>query len=627
MEEQRVNTFVSVEHDITDHTTIFFEAGYARSRAERTLSPSFPLLTTIVIPGDHKDNPLDMPLSWQGRVLGGGAPPIISFFHSDTLHTAAGLKGDFGGIAEGVSLLEDWGWEISGTWGMNRFYLGLSDIITSDLRTAVSSASCGPMAMNPAATCLNPFAGEPRTSAALLDRINAERRYLGDTQLTTVGADITGPIIELPGGDLSLAAGVQMRNEDLVVDNDHLANQNAYIFLIGGGDYTADRRILAAYGELSLPFLEGLEVQAAGRVENYDDAGTSLNPMAGLSWIPAKTFMGDEASQASKIRLHGTFATTFRAPNLLQMYGEQTALMEIFNFRNVGGVPTQDQRAVYAAVRTLGNDDLDPETATAITAGLDWAPVDGFNIAGDYWIYDYKDLVQKEDAQAIVADDFDCNPMDPAAPACDMRITRGTGNNPNVIQTAFVNQSSVKTHGVDFGVSYASNFGAEAGTFSVGASGTYTLAYEIPEVAVPTTIKTNKVITCSGGACDVAGNRNFSNFARPLPRLRGSLPVAWNLDIHNAAVIVRYISSYEDDFNAAAAGAAPNYKMVDAMVTIDLQYSLRIPIADTAATTLKFGVLNLLDTDPPPVDVGLGYDVLTHDPRGRMLYARLIQEL
>jgi iron complex outermembrane recepter protein len=636
IEEQRVNTFGNVEHDLSDHTTIFFETGYTRGRAERSISPAFPILVSpsIIIPPDHRDNPVDMPLAWQGRVLGGGSPPTIQFYHSDTLHTATGIKGDLGGVAEGVSMLEDWEWELSGTWGMNRFALGLSDILTGPLRTAVSSASCGPMAMNPTATCLNPFSdavGGMRTDPSVIERINGERRYRGDTELTTVGADITGPLFELPGGDLSLAAGVQMRNENLEVDNDHQANQREYIFLIGGDDYTADRRVLAGYGELSLPFLEGLEVQAAGRVENYDDAGTSLNPMAGLSWIPAKTFMGDEAPQVSKLRLHGTFATTFRAPSLLQMYGEQTELREIFNFTPMAANPAlgmQAARGVFSAVRTLGNEDLDPETATAITGGIEWPAAEGLVISADYWLYDYKDLVQKEDAQSLVAMDFNCNPADPVTSGCDTRITRGTGGTPNVIVVEFVNQSSVKTQGIDFAANYRSDFGATAGTFSFGVSGSYTLSYDIPKVAIPASVIAGGAIECSGDSCNVAGVRNFSNFGRPLPQLRGTLPIGWNLDIHNAAVIVHYISSYKDDFNSAPAGSmTPSYKDIDGWVTIDLQYSLRITEGDTAATTLKFGVLNLLGSDPPKVDAGLGYDVLTHDPRGRLLYARLIQEM
>jgi iron complex outermembrane receptor protein len=167
------------------------------------------------------------------------------------------------------------------------------------------------------------------------------------------------------------------------------------------------------------------------------------------------------------------------------------------------------------------------------------------------------------------------------------------------------------------------------GSVVPGATGTYTLSYEIPESQIPKPIHDAGVFDCSGGKCDVAGNRNFVNFARPLPQLRATVPLGWNLDIHNAAVIVHFISSYKDDFNSKVPVTMPppQYLDIDSWVTIDLQYSLRIAEGDTAATTLKFGVLNLLDSDPPKVEAGLGYDVFTADPRGRMLYARLIQEM
>ena len=643
-EEHRVNTYGSVEHDISDHTTIYFEAAYARGRTKRTLSPSFPILQTILIPADHRDNPFPpmpgpdgmagtaddvpgTPLSWQGRVLGGNSPPTPQFFDSDTLHTAAGIKGDLGGVASGVSMLEDWEWELSGTWGMNRFEFGLQDILTDGLRAAVSSANCGPMSMNPAA-CLNPFTTGTPTDPALLKKLNGELRYKGDTELTTVGADINGPIVTLPGGDLSLAAGAQMRNESLMVDADHDSNQFAYIFLIGGPDYQADRRILAGYGELSLPFFSGFELQAAARVENYEDAGSSMNPMFGLSWIPAKTFMGDTAPQVSKVRLHGTYATTFRAPSLLQTGGAQTELREIYNFTPdmATGAPTQAARASYAAVRTLGNPNLDPEKATAITAGLEWGPVTGMLLSADYWRYNYDGIVVKEDAQKIVADSYQCNAMSNPG-ACDARVTRSAAGVPTQIKVEFVNKNSVVTHGVDFGLNYASDFGGTAGTFNFGATGSYVLSYEIDDTEVAKAVKDADVIKCSGGSCDVAGNRNFVNFARPIPRLRATVPLGWNYDMHGATVMLHYISSYQDDFNSAAAGKPADYATIDAWLAVDLQYAITIPEGDAASTKIAIGVQNLLDADPPKVSVGLGYDVFTHDPRGRILYARLTQQM
>jgi hypothetical protein len=38
-------------------------------------------------------------------------------------------------------------------------------------------------------------------------------------------------------------------------------------------------------------------------------------------------------------------------------------------------------------------------------------------------------------------------------------------------------------------------------------------------------------------------------------------------------------------------------------------------------------MINALDSPPPRLDAGYGYDVYVHDPRGRMLYGRLVQEL
>jgi iron complex outermembrane receptor protein len=135
------------------------------------------------------------------------------------------------------------------------------------------------------------------------------------------------------------------------------------------------------------------------------------------------------------------------------------------------------------------------------------------------------------------------------------------------------------------------------------------------------------VIECSGGSCDVAGNRNFVNFARPIPRLRATVPLGWNYDMHGATVMLHYISSYQDDFNSAAAGKPPDYATIGAWLAVDLQYAITIPEGDAASTKIAIGVQNLLDADPPKVNVGLGYDVFTHDPRGRILYARLTQQM
>ncbi|MGD8862892.1 MAG: TonB-dependent receptor [Myxococcales bacterium] len=621
--EQRTNTYLTVDHDVSDHTQVFFEAGYARNRTERGLSPSFPVLQNLIIPADHQYNPTGSPLIWRGRPLGAEAGRQTQSYESDTLHTVAGIGGDFGDLASG-SIVEDWDWEISGTWSVNQFDYKLPDALTQPLQDGLNS--CGP-ADDPA-DCFNPFymSGAPN-SQQIIDRVTGELTVKANTQLTTAGASLAGPLFELPGGDFSFAVGAQMRHESAEADADHDANQGNYVFLIGGPDFGAERQIMAGYGELVMPFLDGLEIQAAGRFEDYEDVGSTFNPKIGLSWTPAQTILGDQAAQASKIRLRGTYATSFRAPSLLQTDGAQTELAQIFDVRPdpMTMAPVRATSATFRAVTTSGNPDLKPETSTAITAGFEYSPVDGLTLDADYWMYNYEDIIVKESPQAILANDFMCGVPEDARPAgCSPDVRRNPAGEALGIDAEFVNAQTLDASGIDFNAVYRSDFGADMGTFSFGAGGAYVLTFEIPQSAAGADYVNSPDADCDGDTCDVAGKRNFSNFAVPMPRLRGNVPLGWSMDGHAANFTLRVIGSYKDDANLdPMTQAMPD---IDAFITADLQYSLRLDYDDYYSTTFKLGINNLFDLDPPAVADNFGYDPLTHDPRGRLLYARLIQK-
>jgi iron complex outermembrane receptor protein len=208
---------------------------------------------------------------------------------------------------------------------------------------------------------------------------------------------------------------------------------------------------------------------------------------------------------------------------------------------------------------------------------------------------------------------------------------------PTRINVSFLNAEEVLTHGIDLGLMFRSDFGGQAGTFSAGANASYVLAYEIPQSSVPAPLWDEDIASCdSPGAvagtpppedasCDVAGLRNFNTFARSLPRLRAQFPLGWTMDGHTAAIISNLVGSYTDDADSDAT-PGERYRPIHAQLTFDLQYAYRLKEGEHLATTFKVGVVNLLDTPPPYVNAGYGYDVLTHDPRGRLIYGRLIQE-
>jgi iron complex outermembrane receptor protein len=616
LDEQRINTYATVEHDISDHTMVFFEGGFARNNATRILSPSFAILQPTFIPADNQYNPYNQRLRVYARLLGGNAPPLRQTYNSDTLHTVAGISGDFGGLSDGK--IGEWEWEIAGTYDTNRYRTRLPDQLKGPLQNALNS--CNP-ASDPA-NCLDLFYGGEPLSQPLVDKITGEVDVTGETELTTLNADINGPIVKLPGGNLALALGTQVRREVASSFSDHDSNQFQYIFLLGSDNFAAERKIYAGYAELSLPFFEGFEAQAAGRLENYSDVGSAFNPMFGISWTPAQTFEGDAASQASKVRVRGTFAQSFRAPSLLQTNGSQTALERLFASQPdmMTGALMRPTNATFLPVRTVGNPNLDPQTSTAITGGLEWSPVVGMLIQADYWNYDYKKIIVKEAAQTLLDKDFAAaNPMNPLG---NLAVHRDPLNRiPNQVDTSFINASSVMTHGIDLELAYRDAwFGPDAGVFSVGLGGSYVLAYKIPKDQAAAVLQ-----DCSGDTCDVAGVRNKTNFARPIPRMRATLPLTWALDGHSAGVIGHFISGYKDD--EPQVPEVDTFPDVDAYFSFDLQYSYRIDEGDGQGTTFRVGVLNIANAYPPVLNTPLGYDTEVGDPRGRMVYGRIIQEL
>jgi outer membrane receptor protein involved in Fe transport len=126
-----------------------------------------------------------------------------------------------------------------------------------------------------------------------------------------------------------------------------------------------------------------------------------------------------------------------------------------------------------------------------------------------------------------------------------------------------------------------------------------------------------------------------------LPKLRFSVPLRWTYEGHTLGVTMRYIGSYNDDSETTiekyglaqtlSAPRAPGTLAVEEGETIAawtvFDFSYAILFGDFAGEGwelgLNLGVINILDEPPPEAESPLAYDMLVHDPRGRMIYARL----
>jgi outer membrane receptor protein involved in Fe transport len=127
-------------------------------------------------------------------------------------------------------------------------------------------------------------------------------------------ANLSGEIVELPGGMLAFAAGLEHREESGYDSPDALiasGNTPGNVRSPTEGEFKLDE----AYLELSAPLLRDvflakeLEINVATRYSDYDTFGDTTNSKAGFKWRP----FGD-------LLVRGNWAEGFRAPSISELY-------------------------------------------------------------------------------------------------------------------------------------------------------------------------------------------------------------------------------------------------------------------------------------------------------------------
>ena len=570
--EQRLQTWGRVDWDSGDTGNFWAELGYASNDINRDVSPSFPVLNTPIIPAYHPGNPFGEDVYFQGRPYGYGQPTEVNFYEHDTARLAAGFEGRFTNTSS---------WNVSLVRGQNDALQNPRDVIAANFQAALQGFGGGDCNANPldagpeqagAGGCLffNPFSsnfaarpGETlHNSPALRPFIIGD--YFGDgrSQLTTLEANVTG---FLPWRDAGYAAGVQYRDQSVDFFYDDITRQDGFAFLIGNPDFDARDQVRAAYGEVWLPISESVEITGALRYEDYGEGvGDTLDPKVTLLY---------RATDGVSIR--GSYSTSFRAPSPFQTRGVQT------NFTNI---VDHDGSRTFAGRRTLGDPNLRPETSSAFNAGISWQNTGNWAFNADYWRYSFEDVLRKENAQAIA----NADPFDP-------RIERTSAGTIAIVNVAFINADRIETSGID--VSANATLDTLGGSIDAWAEATWLLEYDVTNADV---------------AVDALGKLNRANLGAPNQRFRVAAGASWSRNAVQITGLLRHVGGYEDD----GGGSIDNFTTLD----VNARWSLGERLGERLDASVTLGAANLLDEDPPFVNIAGSYDPRSSDPRGRRLF-------
>jgi outer membrane receptor protein involved in Fe transport len=566
---------------------LFTEIGVQHNTSVAEGAPT-PLDDTagLTVPGTHPGNPFpgaNEIIIRRYRTVDAG--PRLWDIESDNLRILAGLRGDIN---------DDWNWEVAAQRGRAESEQS-GDRSMGWVRTDFLQEQINLGNYNPFSTTANP--------QAVIDAITTSLVRRGTSDLTSFDATVTGALFDMSAGSVMMAAGAEYREESVKdVPDDQF--QRGLIFGTESVAAAASRDITSAFVEFSIPLLESLELQVAGRYDDYSDFGDTVNPKVALRWAVTDGFA-----------LRGSWSQGFRAPSLAQIGLGPSKESQFFIDRLYcidQGVDPNDPVAcplLDYLIEFTGNAGLEAEESENFNVGFTWQPLDSLDVSVDYWDILQDNKIDEEPFGALYTE-F-CDEQDnPRCTRSDPLPGFALGELQQINGATFINIGEQSVQGVDLAVSWATEVGSS--TMTLGLDYTRLLEFE----------RVESNLTGTGlVARELTGEYEY-------PEDRFVLTNGWQFGELGVFAAVNYTGAFEDAPDANGDGLLDydtvTTRKVDSFMTVNLQVSYD----GIRNTQLLLGVDNLLDEDPPfaigDLDADLyGYVSSQHSPRGRFIYTKM----
>ena len=369
-----------------------------------------------------------------------GDIPFGSDRRNDVIRGTAGLSGDFGG---------DWNWRIEAVGAKDNLRLTQHGYLNiANTLKAINTGSYN-------------FVDPSKNTAAVRQSIAPDIVTPSSSSLMALDASITKKLWALPGGDMQLALGGQIRREEL--ENN---NQNARLdtWTLTTSSAFGKHTVTAGYFEVLAPVLDTVEVNLSGRYDHYSEGYGHFSPKIGAKYTPIR-----------QLAFRGTYSKGFRAPTFAEasprsQYAGFSNYTPPTAFQNAhGGTVTGGNKNPYAGQYSIGggyngNPDLKPETSRSFTLGAIYEPTRWLSMTADYYNVKKSDLIVSgplmaqaraayfsktnvADACAAVAavgPGYSCNVVDGVDPLFPNALPRVL-----IINAPFVNANYQITSGID----------------------------------------------------------------------------------------------------------------------------------------------------------------------------------
>lgn len=680
-ELERINLFGFANHEFENGIELYSELGYFKSTSTGSREQETTLTNQrVIVPINGYWNPLG-PVGSPNRLPGltgvatTGVPiELIDYRLVDAGAQTYTVDQSVTRYLVGVRG-EHWGWDWDSAFVYSR--AETEDVQRAPSLTLFQAALGG----TTADTAYNPFnGGDPANpdegdsspnARSIISSFIVPVTRKSHTSMALWDFKVSKPdLFTWWGGDIGMAAGVELRRETYGDDRDkRLDGTITYTDLAGtttGSDVmgvspTPDtsgaRNVQGAFIEFAIPLVErgkfpmglySLDVQLAARYENYTLFGDVLKPKVAVSYRPFEF-----------LQLRGAWSEGFRAPNLPQQYerGIQRSNSRTDWIRceiAVRAGTTADFDSCSASVSVIsnrsGNEQLKPEDSENLTYGITFETTflprrfGRFTATIDYWKVEQNNIIGLfGDGNALTLDYYlrTLAQVDPTNPLPDSNVnvvrapatptqladfaaagfgppSAAPGSIINVIDN-YRNLGPREAEGVDFGLFYSID-DTPWGDFDVKVNAAKLLTfYQTPGPEQQLLLDAQAAGVIDPSIVIAGAESLIRQNGRPEWRWTGT--VTWRKGGWGVGYYTAYVGDVEDTSATLPDGTR---WVVDDVQTHNLYVQYTIDSNDWSdGTRIRVGARNIFDEQPPLADSDLGFLGELHSPRGRVVYASI----
>jgi iron complex outermembrane receptor protein len=300
----------------------------------------------------------------------------------------------------------------------------------------------------------------------LWDYIMPPKRTHNTSSVDQVQATIARPLFELPGGDLYAAVGYAYRKEKLTAPSANGFQQDPYQRYLSLNPVAASgsRDVNSVFFEIDAPIADMLNVNIAGRYDDYSSGQDNFSPKFGVQFQPI-----------DQVTLRGTYSEGFRIASFNEAFGEPTtgyvttaidaSTPEGAAFLAAHGNNAYASGTYSYGLTATGNPSLDPEESKSYTVGVVFEPSRNISVTVDWWRIKVEKLISGADYGDVLDQYYQNNgvvdvegisvipaAIDPDYPNALPLI--------GFIQYSYQNVDSEIAEGIDVGVNLTHEFGS-----------------------------------------------------------------------------------------------------------------------------------------------------------------------